>query len=316
MKLSLFVPYESPEPHLTFAAQIGADCVYTWLPESHIDYDSIVAFRDRCGSRGLELYNAGCIALGKNPSIHLGLADRDAEIERFRRFVTELGRAGVSVTTFTWEPDQVWSSAPGVSRGARSRSVDTRELARAPYTRGRRYEREELWDNFSRFIESLSPTLEEAGVRLALHPNDPPVDGELGGVPCLIRSIADYERAFALAPAGVLGMEFCCGCWLEGGDSFGDPAVEIRRFVSEDRVLVVHLRNVTAPVPEFTETFLDNGYGAMPAILDALAETGYSGSVTPDHVPELIEPYGRGASMAFAAGYIRGVLQHRGDDGA
>ena len=106
-------------------------------------------------------------------------------------------------------------------------------------------------------------------------------------------------------------MEFCCGCWLEGGDTFGDPAKSISRFVREDRVLIVHFRNVSAPLPRFTETFLDNGYGHMETIIDALFDEGYRGTVTPDHVPNLVEPYGRGASMAYAAGYIRALLQRR-----
>jgi len=79
------------------------------------------------------------------------------------------------------------------------------------------------------FIERMIPVCEEADVRLALHPNDPPTDG-LGGIPCLIRNWASYDRAFAIADSPYLGMEFCVGCWLEGGESFGNVLDGIRHF--------------------------------------------------------------------------------------
>ncbi len=307
-KLSLFVPFEEPEPHLTFAAQLGAECVYTWIPENRTDAESIRSFRCRVEDRGLTLHNAGCIAHGKDAAIHLALANRDERVDAFCDFVTNLGDAGVSVTTFTWEPDQVWSSGIHATRTARARWVDERELLRVRPTHGRRYDREELWDNFAYFIERIIPACRSAGVRLALHPNDPPSDGELGGIPCLIRAVSDYERAFGFAPASVLGMEFCCGCWIEGAAGFGDPVSAISRFVREDRVLIVHFRNVSSPLPEFTETFPDNGYADVRPIVEALVETEYAGTITPDHVPALVEPYGVGASMAYAAGYIRALL--------
>ena len=65
-------------------------------------------------------------------------------------------------------------------------------------------------------MRAIIPVAEEPAVRLALHPNDPPTDA-LGGIPCLINSRQRYDRAFAIADSPHLGMEFCTGCWLEGG---------------------------------------------------------------------------------------------------
>jgi len=307
--ISLFVAHDAPDGDLEFARQIGADRVYTWVPIDRIDRESIASIRARVEDHGLELYNVGCIALGKNHAIHLGLPEREEAVERFGEFVTNLGLERIGVTTFTWEPDQVWSSSPSASRGARSRSVQLSELTARQITHGRQYEREELWDNFAWFIDRMTPALKHAGVRLALHPNDPPSAEPLGGVPCLINGIDEYARAFEHAPPDILGMEFCCGCWLEGRDTFGDPAASIRRFCREGRVLIVHFRNVSASLPNFTETFLDNGYGDMYSILKALVEEGYGGTITPDHVPQLAEPYGRGASMAYAVGYMRALIE-------
>ena len=144
-----------------------------------------------------------------------------------------------------------------------------------PYTHGRAYSDDEIWENYTYFIRQMMPVCEEAGVRLALHPNDPPSSQPLGGIPCLIHSFDTYKRAFAIANSPALGMEFCCGCWLEGGAGFGDIFEGIRTFTAEDRILIVHFRNVTAPLPRFVETFLDNGYMDMYQVMKTFVQAGY-----------------------------------------
>lgn len=224
--------------------------------------------------------------------------------------VRTIGAAGIRHTTFTWEASGVWSSAQaGESRGAKARQVRMAELSARPLTHGRRYSRDEIWDNFAWFLQRVIPVCEEADVRLALHPNDPPVD-ELGGVPCLIRSFADYRRAFEMADSPYLGMEFCCGCWLEGGtEGFGDLLSGLRWCLDDDRVILVHFRNVSAPLPDFCETFLDNGYQDMYPIMKTLVTSGYRGTVTLDHTPQFCEAMGPGAGTAYAIAYMRALAE-------
>ena len=181
LRFSMAISPQATDAELTFARQLGVPCVYTWVPASQRDYASLRALRERVEAAGLTLYNVGNMDLGKCDRIHLGLPGRDEAIAQFQQFVRDLGRAGIHVTTFTWEPDRGWSSAPSTTRGgAVTRHVDLDELKQRPLTHGRIYSREELWDNFEYFIERIIPVCEEAGVRLALHPNDPPVDA-LGG---------------------------------------------------------------------------------------------------------------------------------------
>lgn len=149
----------------------------------------------------MTLYNTGNMSVGKCDKIHLGLPGRDKEIDRFKNFIRNLGKAGIHTTTFTWEPTQVWSS--GVicsehSRQSKSRYVDIKEMEKRPFTHGREYSEQEIWDNYTYFIEAILPTAEEAGVRLALHPNDPPAP-KLGGIPNLIHNADCYKRAFEIA---------------------------------------------------------------------------------------------------------------------
>jgi mannonate dehydratase len=319
MKLSVYVPPRPSQSQLRFVAQLGVRHVYTWVGDDQLDAGSLRALVKSLEPWGLTLYNAGCIRLGKSPAIHLGLEGRDRVIEELSTFIRALAAAGIRVTTFTWEPDQVWSTGSSATRGgAMARAVDAAALRDLPLTRGRRYTESELWDNFSYFMERIIPVAESEGVRLALHPNDPPVD-EIAGIPCLIRSAERYRKAYGIAGSKALGMEFCTGCWLEGGPAFGDLLAGIREFGREGRILIVHFRNVSAPLPRFVETFVDDGYMDMAAVMRALEEVDYDGSVILDHSPELVGaeetsgsagakgayPY---AATAYAIGYMRALM--------
>jgi len=278
VKLSVYVPPRPTEKVLQFVAQIGVRYVTTWLGDDQLDVESLRALTRRLEPFGLTLYNAGTMRLGKSAAIHLGLEERERDIDEFAAFLRALGAAGVRVTTFTWEPDRVWSTGKAATRGgAMARAVDAEQLANLPFTRGRRYAEQELWDNFARFMERIIPVAEAEGVRLALHPNDPPLQ-EIAGIPCLIRSAGSYREAFRIAASASLGMELCTGCWLEGGAGFGDLVEGIREVGRDGRILVVHFRNVSSPLPRFVETFVDDGYMDMTRIVDALAEVGYDGN--------------------------------------
>lgn len=314
MKLSVYVPPRPTQSQLRFVAQLGVRHVYTWLGDDQLDAPAIRSLQRTLEPHGLALYNAGSIRLGKSPAIHLGLEGRDRDIGEFQSFLRALAACGIRVTTFTWEPDQVWSTGREATRGgALARAVDAARLADRPFTRGRRYTESELWDNFAYFLRRIIPVAEAEGVRLALHPNDPPLP-EIAGIPCLIRSAESYRTAFRIAASQALGMEFCTGCWLEGAEGFGDPAAGIREFGSQGRILIVHARSVSAALPRFVETFIDDGLLDAPGIIDALREVGYDGTVILDHSPELVQaedpsaggyPY---AATAYAIGYLKALL--------
>jgi mannonate dehydratase len=308
LKLSLAISPEARPDELAFARQLGVECVYTWVHDDQRDLAYLKTLRQKVEDAGLMLWMTGNFSVGKSDKIHLALPGRDQMIADFQAFVTNLGQAGIRVTTFTWEPTQVWSSEPGETRTAKARRVDLEEMRRRPWTHGRIYTEDELWDNFAYFMQRIIPAAEAAGVRLALHPNDPPTD-MLGGIPCLIRSAAAYCKAFQIANSPALGMEFCAGCWLEGGKDFGNILEGIREFQAQGRILIVHFRNISAPLPQFVETFLDNGYMDMYAVMRALVDSGYCGTVTLDHTPQFAGEYAKGGGAAYAVGYMKALLQ-------
>lgn len=313
IKQSAFITADPSDDELLFLRQLGLAHCYTWLDDAQTNYAYLARLKERVEQAGLTLYNVGNFNIGKSPKIHLGLPGRDEDIDRFAQLLRDLGKLGIRTTTFTWEPDRVWSSPRGENRFASARHVDLAELEARPLTHERRYSLDELWENFAYFMERIIPVAEETGVRLALHPNDPPTE-TLGGIPCLINSRQRYERAFEIANSPMLGMEFCCGCWLEGGDAFGDILAGIRHFVNDGRVFIVHFRNVTGTHPTFTETFLDNGYFDMFQAMKAFVASGYDGTLILDHTPTFVGDYHLGAGTAYAIGYMRALIERAEDE--
>lgn len=316
IKMSMMIPSEPSPKDLSFANELGVSHVYTWVPAERSNVAALTALRKRVEEAGLTLFNVGG-PLAKCDKIHLALPGRDTAIKEFGDFLYSLGEAGIHTTTFTFEPSGVWSTDPGKARGgALTRAVDAAKLTAEPLSHERTYTEAEIWDNFSYFMERIIPIAEEAGVRLALHPNDPPVK-EIAGVPCLIRSWESYERAYQIADSDFLGMEFCTGCWLEGGpDGFGDVQAAIPHFVSRNKVFIVHFRNVSSPLPEFYETFIDEGYQDMHELMQLFHDSGYDGTMILDHSPLMAQassaegtPYGHfnEVAAAYALGYMKAL---------
>ena len=314
VRLSNIVSPFAPEEEIIFLEQLGIRWAYTWCPDLEQHYDDIARLQDTLSKHGITLNNIGDYKVCKSANIHLGTPERDRDIERFARMMEVIHRLGIHVTTFTWEPDYVWTtdSAYPTRGGAKTRYVDVNEMKKAPLTHGRIYEKDELWEHFAYFMRQIIPEAERLDIRLALHPNDPPAD-RLGGVDCLIAGIDDYRKAFRIADSPALGMEFCCGCWLEGGrDGFGDIEQGIREFVADDRILITHFRNVGGTMPAFVETFIDDGYADMLRLMEIFYETGYSGTLIYDHSPQFVTDGifagSRGRETAYAVGYIKALM--------
>ena len=316
----MLIPPRPGDDILRFANELGITHVYTWVPEELSGAAELTALRRRVESAGLTLFNAGHGSLAKCDAIHLALPGRNEAIDRYAGYLRNLSAAGIHTTTFTFEPDGVWSSRSVVARGgAPARAVDGTELGAQPLSHGRAYDEETIWDNFAYFMERIIPVAEQAGVRLALHPNDPALP-EVAGIPCIIRSRESYERAFAIADSAHLGMVFCTGCWLEGGAAFGDIDTAIGDFLARDKIFIVHFRNVSAPLPHFHETFVDEGYQDMNALMRLFHAGGYRGTMILDHTPPMATdsagttalPADKPVATAYALGYMKALLAAAG----
>ena len=157
-----------------------------------------------------------------------------------------------------------------------------------PLSHGRVYSEKEIWDNYTYFIRKVAPVAEEAGVRIGIHPDDPPKP-MLAGVPrCIFSNFEGYKKAIEIANSPNIGVCFCVGSWLEGGKMTGkDPVEAIKYFAGKKKLFKIHFRNVSAPLPHFTETLIDDGYYDMSKIMQALVDVEFDGIVIPDHIPAL-----------------------------
>ena len=312
IKVQSKVVSDYTDEQLLFIKQMGIKYVYVIFKDEHTDYDSVMRFLERLKKYDLTVTDAGNVHLYKNDKIHLGLPGRDEAIEEYNRFNRILGKAQIPVVYMTWEPNHVLTTRFGVgeqTRGGIGRIVDLEELKARPYTHGRLYTKEEMWDNFKYFLDRVLPVCEESNVKIALHPNDPPVDCLLG-ISNLITSAEDYKRAFELSGnSPYLGLKMCLGCWLEGGAQFGNIMEDIRYFVENKKVFLVHFRNVSSTMPYFEETLLEDGYGDMYELMKQLVRYDYDGAIHVDHVPVWGETVGgENSSWAYSTGYMKALL--------
>jgi mannonate dehydratase len=237
----------------------------------------------------------------------LGLPGADEQLVHYAETIRNMGRAGIPVLGFHWMPNGVWRTTwtARTHTGALTNGFDLELAKNAPLTHGRAFEEEELWATFERFVRTLVPVAEEFGVRLALHPDDPPVP-TLGGLPRLFRSFEAFRRGLELVDSPALGLDFCVGSWSEMGT---DVLEAIRYFGSRDKIVYVHFRDVDGVVPAFTECALGDGNLDPSEVMDALLEVDFEGFAIFDHAPLLVGdedwPW-RGE--AHQTGYLMGLL--------
>jgi mannonate dehydratase len=167
---------------------------------------------------------------------------------------------------------------------------------------------ESYFENYVGALRKLVPFAEDAGVKLLLHTDDPPVPDTENLLPGIINPLM-INRIFEAVPSDNLGMLFCVGTRYETGLDIYD---QIRLFGNIGKIFVVHLRNVRGTLPsagEYEEVMLDEGDMDMFKVLKALKATGYDGTLSPDHPTFFVGDEKRRATVAWDVGYIRALLQ-------
>lgn len=300
------------DEYLQYLRQMGLTHCFVMFSNEHSNHEDVNRILDRVRRAGLTVDDAGNSFLYKHMSIHLGLPDRDRWIDQYNALNRLLGQAGVPVGYIgNSRVSHTGYFASDATHGALGRTVQMDEILKRPPVVAKTVDEDELWAAFQYLLERALPVAKEAGMRLALHPSDPPYP-MYEGYASLIHNSDCYRRALKLADAiepGVLGIKFCCGCWLEGGDRFGDILSDLREFIRVGRVLTVHFRNVSCPLPDFTETLAEDGYFDMMQIMRVLVEEGYDQAIYPDHVFRT-DPMTGGdlAAFAYAVGYMKGLM--------
>lgn len=308
----------SPEPSLltTLCRQAGVDHAVGGLPavdpgtgEQPWDLLPLRRHKEAYEAAGFDL-----AVIEARPPLNRtkrGLPGRDEEIAAVCTLLENMGRLGIPVWCYEWMADFNWVRTSTAVRGRGGSLVsefDASKLADAPISELGPLGEEALWEHLAYFLRHVVPVAERAGVRLAMHPDDPPLS-PIRGVGRIMRSVENFQRLLDLVPSPVNGITLCQGNFALMTDDL--PAV-IRRFGKQGKIFFVHLRDVEGTPEHFVETWHDEGKTDFVACLEAYKEVGFDGVVRPDHVPTVAgdsnvapgySPYGR----LYAIGYIRGL---------
>lgn len=251
----------------------------------------------------------GCVPI--SDTTRLGREGRDEEIKRFKQYLRNLGELNVPVVAYDWMAGTRWArtSTAVLSRGdSLTTAYDDQLMASAPPQELAPVGAETLWEALKYFLNEVVPVAEKAGVKLALHPDDPPID-RLRGVDRIVTSPENYERIMELYESEFNGMTFCQGNFAAMG---ADIPASIRQF--DERINFVHFRDVEGVAERFVETWHDDGPTDMHACIEAYREIGFEGPVRPDHVPTMAgetnsNPMYMTLGRLFAVGYLKGLLE-------
>jgi mannonate dehydratase len=167
---------------------------------------------------------------------------------------------------------------------------------------------DQLWQRFKEFLDALVPVAEEAGVKLAAHPDDPPLP-TVRGQPRLVYQPRLYQKLLELKPSPSNALEFCVGTLAEMTE--GDVYDAVETYSRQGKIAYVHLRNVRGKVPFYKETFIDDGDVDIRRVLQILKQNHFDGVIIPDHAPQMACSAPWHAGMAYALGYLRSALQTR-----
>lgn len=339
MRIGVGQAARATDEYLAFASQLGVSGVQLNTPdlpgERRWDVGDLIALREKVEGYGLELEAIENVPNAFYEDAMLGRPGRDEDIENVAATIRNMGTAGIPILGFNWMPASVWrTDLSPVGRGGavvsgfdlaiaeddgqadkvlvarRDRRVEDQKDS---WSRGALFDipgprsDADMWSAYEYFVDALVPVAEEAGVRLALHPDDPPV-ASLGNVARIFRSVDALKRAVEISPGPGFGIELCLGTVSEMG---GEEAVleAIRFLAPRHKIAYVHLRDVKGTVPEFVECFLGEGNYRPARVIRELRQHGFDGFILDDHTPALIgdSPYGH-RGRAFALGYIQGLI--------
>jgi mannonate dehydratase len=246
------------------------------------------------------------------------------QLENVKTMIRHIGKAGIPVMGYNFSIAGVWGHVQGPYARGGAESVgffgpDGPEEtpipngmvwnmvydAHAPAGSIGTVTHEQLWDRLTKFLEEVVPVAEEAGVRLAAHPDDPPMP-TIRGTARLVYQPKYYQKLLDIKPSPANGMEFCIGSLAEMTE--GDIYDVIDHYSRQGKIGYIHFRNVRGKVPHYEEVFVDEGDVDMIRALRILKKNNYDGVLIPDHTPQMSCDAPWHAGMAFALGYMKAVI--------
>jgi mannonate dehydratase len=239
-----------------------------------------------------------------------GLPGRDEEIDATCQLIENLGKLGIPVWCYEWMADFNWlrTNMATPSRGGSVVTSFDADDVPEDLTANPPIGEDELWATLDYFLRRVLPVAERVGVKLSMHPDDPPIT-PIRGVSRIMRTIPNFRRLLEMLPSPMNTLTLCQGNFTLMTD---DLPGEIRRF--GDKISFVHFRDVRGVPARFEETWHDAGKTDMLACMRAYRDIGFDGVLRPDHVPTVDGDSNANAGYSafgrlYAIGYIRGLQQ-------
>jgi mannonate dehydratase len=315
MQLSyLFFGYPT-EPQAALVRQMGVryaiaklapDLTGNATPD---DFAALQEAKNRFAEAGFDLIGLEGDQFDMN-RIKLGLDGRDDDLERYKQMLQNMGELNINLLCYNFMAGIGWyrTQTDVRERGdALVSSFDAEVASTLPLTEWGNVPETQIWANYEYFIQRVLPVAERAGVRMALHPDDPPVS-PLRGIGRIFTNADGVRWALSLSDSPAHGLTFCQGTYTTMGEDV--PAL-IQEW--QDRIRFVHIRDVAGTREAFRETFHDNGPTDMAALLRCYQKIGFAGPLRSDHVPTMAGEdnthfgYGMLGNL-FGIGYIKGIM--------
>ena len=299
--------------------QLGVDHVISGGPRIPWEEARLNEMMDRLKANGLTLAN---LMISGFPNAIYNRPGKDADIEKVIQSIRAAGSVGLPVVEYNWYAHRAmegYFEETGRADAGWTGFDYERMKGLAPLDDEGAHTLDEMWTNITYFLKAVVPEAEKAGVRLALHPNDPPAPISRGSQQ-IMGTIDGWKKLIGIVNSPSNGITFDCGVTREMA---GDPVDVCRWFGSRDRINHVHFRNVKVQKPNerYTEVFIDEGENDMFAVMKELIKQKYTRLIYPEH-PRGIDydrerpnfrpqyPGGGGyAAYAFNVGYTRAMMQ-------
>ena len=315
-KIASMVSVKASDNQLLFFKQIGLRWVHAEFGDD-APFDVIKNFQDRLARYGIKIH-CGILDTYRSTKIQLGQPGRDQDIEKYQTFLRDLGKLGIYSSKIDFHPGNTYTTSMIESpRGYKVRQFDLDDFHKK--VEKQRYERvytaDDMWANYTYFIKAVLPVAEKADVRLALHPDDPPIP-MMNGVAKLFIHYDAIKRADEIANhSKYWGLTLCVGTWSEGGTKMGkDVYGMIEDFGTRGKIFCVHFRNVSSPLPRFNETFQDDGYLDMYQVMKAFRKAKCTASLIPDHYPGVVDDKDHRLADAYSIAYMRALLRRANEE--
>lgn len=283
------------------------------------DRPHLERFREKIESFGLTLdmlqlpMGSVPVSRAQCPDIMLAGQDRDEQIDAICLLIENCAAAGIPSVKYNFNYIGIPRTPMEAGRGGAMAEAFRWDLADqdAQGPAGIIAE-QDIWDRATYFLGRVVPVAEANNIRLACHPHDPATPPGYMGVTRILGSVEGLKRFVGIHESPVHGLNFCIGTLGEMLEDVSEAPALTRWFGERGKIMNVHFRNIAGGRYSFRETFPEEGDMDMPAVLDALRDTGYRYMVMPDHAPTIAGENQRGVAFAFCYGYIAALLQTRG----